>query len=210
MSESGPQELVGLRDEVARRLVHASGAVVPLAWVFGRDVGVEWIHVRAFLVVFAVAVTILEVLRLYVGLEWVVFEKLTREYEQENPAGYALYTWSATAVALAFEPEIAVPAMLALMLADPVSGLLSDGELRTVKRPRVLAAMFGTSFVLAWSFLPLSAAFLGAVGATVADGVKPRFRGVVVDDNLSIPLAVAAAAWLGLRYVPPVLGPLSL
>ena len=209
MSDPGQREFVGLRDEVARRLVHASGAAVPLAWTFGRGVGVEWRHVQWFLVAFAVAVTVLEILRLFVGLEWVVFEKLTREYEQSNPAGYALYTWSSTAVALVFPPEIAVPAMLALMLGDPVSGLLSDGELRTVKRPRVLVAMFGTSVALAWSFLPLSAAVLGAVGATVADGVKPQFRGVVVDDNLSIPLAVAAAAWLGLRYLPPLLEPLS-
>jgi dolichol kinase len=209
VSESGRREFVGLRDEVARRLVHASGAVVPLAWVFGRSVGVEWWHVQAFLVVTTVAVAVLEAVRLFVGLEWVIFDKLTREYEQSNPAGYALYTWSSTAVALVFEPRIAVPAMLALMLADPVSGLLSTGELRTVKRPRVLAAMFGTSLALAWPFLPLSAAALGAVGAMVADGVKPRFRGVVVDDNLSIPIVVAVAAWLGLRYLPPLAAPLG-
>lgn len=200
-------EFVGIRDEVARRLVHASGAVVPLAWVVGQRVAgvtIPWWYVQGFLVAAAVVVVVLEVVRLFVGLEWVVYDKLTREYEQHNPAGYALYTWSATAVALVFDPRIAVPAMFALMLADPISGLTSAGELRTVKRPRVLATMFATTTAFAWPFLPLSAAVLGAVGATLADGVKPRFNGMVVDDNLSIPILVAAGAWLGLEFLPPV------
>jgi dolichol kinase len=194
------RRFVGVRDEVARRLVHASGAVVPLAWVAGAP----WHYVQALLVVGAIVAAVLEGLRLFVGLEWVVFDKLTRSYEQTNPAGYALYVWSGTAVALVAPPRVAVPAMLALTLADPVSGLLSAGELRSIKRPRVLLAMFATTLALAWPFLPLSAAALGALGATVADGVKPRIRGMVVDDNLSIPLVFAAAAWAGLRYLPPV------
>ncbi|NHN41721.1 dolichol kinase [Halorubellus sp. JP-L1] len=199
--------MAGLRDEVARRLVHASGAAVPVAWLLGAP----WWLVQAFMVVAAVGAAVLEAVRLFVGLEWVVFDKLTREYEQDNPAGYALYMWSVAAVVLAFghEPRIAVVAMLALSLGDPISGLLASGELRTVKRPRVLLAMFATTLVLAWPFLPLSAALVAAVGATVADGVKPRFRGVIVDDNLSIPIVVAVAAWAAMRYLPSLAPPLG-
>ncbi|WP_369680787.1 dolichol kinase [Halorubellus sp. JP-L1] len=207
MTESGSDQLAGLRDEVARRLVHASGAAVPVAWLLGAP----WWLVQAFMVVAAVGAAVLEAVRLFVGLEWVVFDKLTREYEQDNPAGYALYMWSVAAVVLAFghEPRIAVVAMLALSLGDPISGLLASGELRTVKRPRVLLAMFATTLVLAWPFLPLSAALVAAVGATVADGVKPRFRGVIVDDNLSIPIVVAVAAWAAMRYLPSLAPPLG-
>lgn len=204
MTES-TRRVAGVRDEVARRLVHASGAVVPLAWVLGAP----WQYVQAVLVLGAAVAAVLEAVRLFVGLEWVVFDTLTRDYEQSNPAGYALYVWSATAVAIVAPPRVAVPAMLALTLADPVSGLLSAGELRTIKRPRVLAAMFATTLALAWPFLPLSAAALGALGATVADGVKPRIRGMVVDDNLSIPLAFGAAAWVGWRYLPRVVDALA-
>jgi dolichol kinase len=181
-------------------LVHASGAAVPVAWLLGAP----WWLVQAFMLFAAVGTAVLEAVRLFVGLEWVVYDKLTREYEQENVAGYALYMWSVAAVVLAFEPRIAVPAMLALSLGDSVSGLLASGELRTVKRPRVLAAMFAITVAVAWPFLPLSASVLAAGGATVADGVKPRFRGVIVDDNLSIPILVAAAGWFGLHYLPPV------
>jgi len=206
-SDSGSQEIAGLRDEVARRLVHASGAAVPLAWLLGAP----WWLVQAFMVFAALVAAVLEAVRLFVGLEWVVYDKLTREYEQDNPAGYALYMWSVAAVVLVFgfEPRIAVVAMLALSLGDPVSGLLASGELRTVKRPRVLGAMFLVTLAVAWPFLPLSAAVLAAVGATIADGVKPQFRGIVVDDNLSIPIVVAAAGWVGVRYLPEVVGPLA-
>jgi len=117
--------------------------------------------------------------------------------------------WSVAGVVLVFDPQIAVPAMFALSLGDPVSGLLASGELRTVKRPRVLLAMFVVTLAVAWPFLPLSAAVLAAVGATIADGVKPQFRGIVVDDNLSIPIVVAVAAWVGLRYLPPVVDALA-
>lgn len=203
-SDAGAQEIAGLRDEVARRLVHASGAAVPVAWLLGAP----WWFVQAFMMFAAVVAAVLEVVRLFVGLDWVVYDTLTREYEQDNPAGYALYMWSVAAVVLVFEPKIAVVAMLALSIGDPVSGLLASGELRTIKRPRVLAAMFVVTLAVAWPFLPLSAAALAAVGATIADGVKPQFRGIVVDDNLSIPIVVAVAAWVGLRYLPEVPGPL--
>jgi dolichol kinase len=205
--DSGSEAVVGLPDEVARRLVHASGAAVPVAWFLGAP----WWLVQAFMLFAAAVVAVLEAVRLFVGLEWAVYDKLTREYEQTNVAGYALYIWSVAAVVLVFgfEPRIAVVAMLALSLGDPVSGLLASGELRTVKRPRVLGAMFAVTLAVAWPLLPLSAAVLAAVGATIADGVKPQFRGIVVDDNLSIPLVVAAAAWVGVRYLPEVAGPLA-
>ncbi len=40
----------------------------------------------------AVVVCVLEAVRLSTGLDWVVYDRLTREYEQDNVAGYALYT----------------------------------------------------------------------------------------------------------------------
>jgi dolichol kinase len=43
----------------------------------------------------------------------------------------------------------------------------------------------------------VSAAVVGAVGATVADGYTPVIRGYVVDDNITIP----PVACLGIRVV---------
>jgi len=198
-------------DEVTRRLVHASTSVVPLSYVF---VGaVTWTAIQSFLLAALAGAALLEGVRLYVGLDWRVFDRLTREYEQDNPAGYFLGAVGMTAVALAFPPEpalvpgfgpspVAVPAMLMLTVADPVSGLLGSGDLRPAKQTWVLLATFGVATLLAVSFVPSLAAVAGGLAATVADGLKPSVRGYVVDDNLSIPVAAAVAMFVVVRYLP--------
>jgi dolichol kinase len=191
--------------EPARRVVHASGAVVPGAYLLDTRVMeagvVTWRVVQAVAVLGLAAVVLLEAARLYGGLELFIYDHLTREYEQDNVAGYALYVLSATVVVLLFDPQVAVPAVFMLALADPVSGALSTGELRTVKRPRVLVGMFVTSLLIALPFVAAAAAVAGALGATVADGVKPTVRGVVVDDNLTIPVFAAVPMWAVLTVV---------
>lgn len=181
--------------ELDRRLVHASGAVVPLAYLI--DV-LSWEAVRWLLVAGAVAVLVLEAFRLAGHVNWWIFDALTREYEQDNPAGYALYAVAWAATAWLFDPAIAVPAMLMLAIADPVSGLLSRGELG-VKRGWVLLATFGVCLAIASLLaVPLIPAVAGALAATLADGAKPVVRGYVVDDNLTIPLGAGVAMWLAL------------
>jgi len=196
-----------MANEVARRLVHASGSVVPLLWVANL---LTWEQVRLLLIGGVAATLVLEGLRLLAGLEWVVYDKLTRGYEQDNLAGYALYVFGGGLVGLVFRPEIAVPAMLMLTIGDPISGLLGSGELRTVKRTPVLLAMFVVSTLLAWPFLPFAAVVPAALAATLADGVKPVFRGYVIDDNLSIPVAAAVVAWLALIAVGEASSPVTL
>lgn len=187
--------------EIRRRLVHASGAVVPAAYLLDGylEVGLfTWRVVQALALVGLVVTVILETARLYRGFEHVIFEQLTREYEQHTVAGYAMYVFSGTITVLVFEPRIAVPALFMLTLADPIGGILSSGELRTIARPRVLVGMFTVSFLLAYPFVPLVAALAGAFGAMIADGVKPIIRGYVVDDNLTIPLFASVLMWAAL------------
>jgi dolichol kinase len=190
-----------MANEPVRGLVHASGAVIPGLWL--ADL-LTWGQIRYLLLAGLVLAVLLEFVRLVVGVEWIVYEKLTREYEQSNPAGYALYVFSASVTGLVFPPAIAVPAILMLALADPVAGQLSANELRTVKRGRVLATMFGVSTALAAPFVSLPAAILGGLAAMLADGVKPVVRGVVIDDNLSIPILAAVAMFVGVTYLPAV------
>ncbi|WP_436931784.1 dolichol kinase [Halosimplex halobium] len=189
-----------MRDEILRRLVHASGTAVPLAYLFVP--GIEWIHVQGLLIGGLLVALVLEVVRLVVGLDWWVYEKLTREYEQDNLAGYFLAVFSMAAVALAFEPTIAVPAILMLTVADPVSGLLGSGELRAAKEVTVLLVTFAVATLLAVPFVTPLAAVLGGAAATVADGIKPVIRGYVIDDNLSIPVASAVAMALAVEFLP--------
>ena len=72
-------------NEIARRLVHVSGVFFPLSYLLGllswRELG--WVLIAVTFVAFC-----LEVVRLYVGLDWPllerVFDRLTREYEQDE------------------------------------------------------------------------------------------------------------------------------
>jgi len=184
--------------ELPRRLVHASGSVVPLAYLWG----VPWQWLQLFLVAACAVVAVLEPLRLWGVIDhWRIFTELTREYEQDNPAGYALYVVGLASTALVFDPFVAVPAMLMLTLGDPVSGYLSSGDLGT-KAYWVMLAMFGVCLAVASLLsVPVVPAVLGAAAATAADGLKPVVFTYVVDDNFSIPLSGATAMWVGLHLL---------
>ncbi len=182
-----------MHPEVARRLVHAAGSVVPIAYLV--DV-LTWRQVRLVLVVAIVLALAIETLRLLLGIELPGVDRMIRAYEEEYLAGYALYVIGGGVTGLVFDPAIAVPAMLMLTIADPVSGLLGDDELRTVKRPHVLAVTFLVCLGLAWWSLDPLPAVAAALVATLADGVKPVIGGYVIDDNLSIPLGAASAAYV--------------
>ncbi len=182
-------------------MVHVSGTGYPALYLLGL---VNYDQLRLLLVASSVAAIVLETIRLFVGLDWRIFEELTREYEQDNLAGYALYMFGMTAAALAFEPRIAIPAMLMLTIADPISGLAGSGELG-VKATHTLLLTFGVCLLItSLSGLPLVAAVLGALAATLADGMKPIVAGYVIDDNLTIPVGSAVAMYLALRYLPTV------
>lgn len=187
-----------LESELGRRLVHASGAAIPFSYL----VGLPWTWVRAGLVLGVFVAAILELLRLRGGLELWFFDHLTREYEQEKVAGYALYVVSMAVVAVAFEPQIALPAMFMLAIADPIGGLLSGDDPIPIKRLRALAGTFLASFALALPFLPAAAALGASLAATVADGVFLQIRGYVIDDNLTIPIAASLTAYVVLAFVP--------
>ncbi|MCU4925904.1 dolichol kinase [Halobacteria archaeon AArc-dxtr1] len=195
-----------MADELKRRLVHASGAGLVALWLLAQslEAGLTWALFGALMVGLSVGVLVLEFLRLRVGLEWWIYEKLTREYEADQFAGYGYYMLSMTAVVLVFPPEIALPAMLMLAIGDPVSGAVSDDTLRRVKGAKVLVTMFVVSAMLAAPFLAEypQAVVAAALGATLADGVTVRIGDYIVDDNLTIPIYAAVLAWLAIEFVP--------
>ncbi|AZH24094.1 diacylglycerol/polyprenol kinase family protein [Haloplanus aerogenes] len=190
--------------ELRRRAVHASGVGFPALYLLGLA---DWTTLRWLLLVGAGVAAGLETIRLWIGLDWAIYETLTREYERDNVAGYALYMFSMAGVALVFDPLVAVPGMLMLTLGDPISGLLGSNEAGRAKRASVIAVMFGVCFALAALVLvphvplppALVAAAVGSAGATVADGFTPVVRGYVLDDNLTIPPVACLGIWLVLR-----------
>ena len=182
--------------ELGRRLVHASGSLVPLAFLAEL---VTWRQVQALVLLATGVAAVLEGLRLSGHLDWWIYRQFTREYEANWPAGYALALVGASVTVLAFAPRIAVPAVLMLTIADPISGILGSGRLE-VKAGYVLLATFGICLGIAGLLrVPALPALLGAGAATAADGLKPSVKGYVIDDNLSIPVVAAAAMWIGFR-----------
>lgn len=196
------------RIELKRRLVHAGGTVFPVPYLLGWF---TWDETRVGLAVFTVLVATLEFLRLGVGLDHVLFEKLTRPYEADSVAGYVLYMLGIAGVAAAFGPVVAIPAILMLTLADPISGALGRNEADEPKRPFVWVVTFLVCLAIALPFtvpaagsrvaVGVAAAVVGAAGATVADGLPPLIRGVPVDDNITIPPAAAAGIWVVLQVL---------
>jgi len=185
------------RVELKRRLVHSGGTVFPVPYLLGWF---SWAETTVFLVAFSTVILTMEFLRLGVGVEHALFEKLTRPYEADSVAGYVLYMVSIVGVAAVFGPVVAIPAILMLTLGDPISGVMGRNTADEPKRPTVWVVTFLVCLAIA---LPVTvpaagpragvaAALAGAAGATVADGLPPLIRGVPVDDNLTIPPAAAA------------------
>ncbi|WP_265109496.1 dolichol kinase [Halosolutus halophilus] len=193
-----------MADELKRRLVHASGSGLVALYLLANylGLGLTWARFRILMVLLATGALVLEFIRLRIGLDWRLYEVLTREYEQNNPAGYALYMISMAVVVVLFQQDIALPAMLMLSLGDPISGAVSDNSLQRIKPPKVLITMFLVSTVIAIPFLPLVAALIAALGATLADGVTLEIRTYIVDDNLTIPIYAAVLAWFAIEFVP--------
>jgi len=193
-----------MADELKRRLVHASGSGLVVLYLLADalELGLTWARFQLLLILLAAGALVLEFLRLQVGLDWRLYDVLTREYEQDNPGAYALYLISMAAVVVVFEPAIALPAMLMLALGDPISGTVSDNTLQRVKPPKVLITMFLVSTVVAIPFLPVAVALIAALGATIADGVTLEIRTYIIDDNLTIPIYAACLAWVALEFVP--------
>jgi dolichol kinase len=180
--------------ELRRRTIHATGSLIPGGYLLDGYLGlgvVDWWTIRYVVLAGSGVALVLEALRLTGRVEWRLFDRLTREYEQENLAGYALYAFGMTAAAWAFEPAVGLPSMLMLAIGDPISGLLGSGGLS--KRRSVLAVMFLVCLAIGSPFVSLPVAAAGALVATIADGLKPIVAGYVIDDNLTIPTGAGAA-----------------
>jgi len=193
--------------ELGRRLTHASGGVFILVYVFGF---VSWVALGALLVLATVVAGSLEFLRLItdtadaVPVLRTVYDRLTRPYEEDSPAGYFYYALSISVAWFVFPDFAAVPGILMLAFGDPFSGVLTEASSGETKEAWVLFAMFGFCFLVValpyiytTTTLPFAEVVVmgagGAAAATVADGVNVEVKGLFLDDNLTIPIVSGLA-----------------
>ena len=182
--------------EVRRKALHLCGVTIPLFYLlFPKD----WI-ILGFLIGFCIIAL----------LEWLRFQgcitlPALREREHRNIPAYVFFFIGAFLSVLIFEKSIAITAILMLAIGDTASaltGVLIDVEPRwhesRRKRLEVMLVMFVTCFVIGWLMLfAIPLAVLGALGATMADGLPLRIRGYRFDDNLTIPLFAGALMSVG-------------
>lgn len=190
--------------ELGRRLAHVSGTLVPLVYLLEL---VTWFQLQVLVGAGAVLAVVLEVVRLGVGLDWWVYDRLTREYESGSPAGYALAVVASAVVVWTFAPRVAVAAVLMLTVGDPISGVLGSAGVDERKSLGVMAVTFGVCLAIGLSFLPPRGAVPAAAVATLVDSYTPRVAGYVIDDNAAIPLGAAVVAAVALALVPALCGP---
>lgn len=177
--------------EAGRRLVHALGVVVPLAYLLEF---LTWPQIQLLLVVGTAGVLVLEALRLQGVIQWAIYDALIREYEEDDVGAYVLYAVGMTLVAFIVPPRAAVPAMLLLTIVDPIGGILSARTELGSKRFSVLGAVFAISTGLTLLVdVPLVPAIAGGVATALADGMKPIVAGYVLDDDFTIPIASGLA-----------------
>lgn len=182
--------------EIKRRLIHASGVFIPLLYVSEL---INWTEVGIILLICFLIVTVLEYLRLYEGFNHIIFEKLTRPYESENIAGYALYIYGMFISWILFPPVAVISGMLMLSIGDPVSGILGNIQREYNIKPLVMTAMFVICYIIVLPltineiglYLGVIAAFIASLGAVIVDEYKPRINGRIIDDNLTIPIISA-------------------
>lgn len=198
--------------ELSRRAVHVSGAIAPLTYLGNV---LTYPQIQRILILGSLLVVGLETVRLRFdavpGPLDRLYDTLTRKYEETNVAGYALYMFSVTAIVLVFAPVAAIPAILMLSVADPISGELGTAKPGERKRLSVLVMTFliclGLALAALWlidpaagPFVRAGAAALGAIGATLADGYTLVIAGRVIDDNATIPPAsatgIALVLWI--------------
>jgi dolichol kinase len=182
----------GLKQEIIRKGIHlSSGILMAILYSLCQRNTLIYVHLS-----FLIVIWFLELLR-FRGLIQVPF---LRDRERKEIGAHAFFMLSTFISILVFDIRIAIASILILTIGDPASGIaqllhnqgrsgILEGYQAVLKPPKVILVMFAGSFLVAYfSLSSLKMAVFGAIGATIADGLHLKMRGIIIDDNLTIPL----------------------
>ena len=208
-----PDITIGYREEVLRKLIHFCSISIPIFYFLTpRAVAL------AVFIPLTVIFIVIDIARHYSPSieEWFnkTFGKLLRQRENDkankrlNGATYVLI--SASLCVLMFPKIIAITSFIILIISDMMSALIG----RRFGKHRFLGkSLEGSSafFISALLIILLTPKIDYLFGEHMIGGASAAFGAIVealpweVDDNLSIPLAVGAAMWVGYIIFFPAL-----
>ena len=177
-----------LREEAKRKTIHICGIAIPVLYLFLSRESILFAFGLAFIIIFAIE---------WLRLRGIVSLPCIRNKEEREIGAYVFFMIGAFLSILIFEKRVAIAAIFILAIGDAASALAGaaineytpEPYERSMKAPEVMLVMFVTSLIPGWLVLhSVPVAVLGALGATIADGVPLRVHNVQIDDNLTIPL----------------------
>jgi dolichol kinase len=191
LPEKGSSITGNLKDEILRKGIHlGTGILMAVLYWFSERNALVFIHLF-----FLLGVWSLDLLR----LKGAIRIPFLRDIERQTIGAHAFFMLGTFISILVFERRIAIAAILMLTIGDPASGLAqrfkgasadSIGGSQAVLKPAgVILIMFITSWLVGYLFLgSLAITLFGAIGAALADGLRLKGGGIIIDDNLTIPL----------------------
>ena len=174
-----------------RKLLHLSAIIIPVIYLL-TDKRTALLVATALLAI----LSIFEILRIGGWLRIGIVRKYTKEGEVKRPLGSFFYVLSAFITMAVFEKHIAIASLFILSISDPLSSILGSrfGRIRFLgKTLEGTLTFFFSSMVILLAF---SFGIYSAVACAVVASLTELFSSWPVDDNLSIPLAAAAALTL--------------
>ena len=129
-----------------------------------------------------------------------LFRPLIRNHEEEHLLGSTHYMIAALLSVVVFDHEIAIAALLFLVLGDAAAAIVGKRfgkPLYWGKSPQGSFACFVVCLVLGWPLLQsFEVALIGAIVATIAEAMPSP-----LDDNMRVPIFSGIAMQLAVRFL---------
>jgi len=196
VTEGGRASAPPLRRELARKAIHLSSTVVPVALALGIDRRVALV-VLGGLALVAIAVEMARATSSAIALRFdTLFRLLLRQHESRHVTGATWLLASMFAAVLLLPRDVAIAATWAAAVGDAAAALVGirfgrrrsprDGKSLEGSVACLLATLLGAFFL---ARLGVASAFLASAAAAVAERASwPR------DDNIRIVAAVGITA----------------
>ncbi|MDI6888536.1 MAG: dolichol kinase [Methanocellales archaeon] len=203
-----PKPIEILKKEVMRKTIHIAGAAVPVSYLF-----IDRSLMLAGLSALVMSAIVMEWARLNGRIK---LADLIRQEEGKRVAAYVYFAVASLATVFLFPKMVAIVALLMLCIGDSLLGLFGvllllfrrsgradvrtkrfggGGIIRDVKESisaakdaELMLLMLLICFLIGALLIPPYVAFMGAIGAMLADAIPWQVGGRVLDDNLTVPI----------------------